>query len=204
MTCDFVDFDALLTLPRYCPYVPVPLTSRNPFPQFYTIIYTLIMLPNRNLRVQNAFTLGSPPPTLACPHCPRHFRSTGGRTKHIRAKHQTDVSRHPDPNQSRPPSPTQSLSQPPPEPPSPVPSNSPTQPPPLRRGFNHADLDTEHPYSDPGYALPESYSDVVNEDPPPAGGRAIPIPPSVTRVYHPKLDGKLIFLKYIRILTFYL
>jgi hypothetical protein len=157
------------------------------------------MLSNRNLRIQNAFTLGSPPPTLACPYCPRHFRSTGGRTKHIRAKHQMDGSGCPEPNPSRPPSPMQSLLQPPPGPPSPVPFNSPTQLPPLCRGLDHADLDTEHPYSDPEYALSGFYSDIMNEDPPPASSQDIPL--SVTRAYHPKLDGKSIFLKFIQILT---
>lgn len=34
--------------------------------------------------------IGSPPPTLACPHCPRHFYSKGGRTKHVRAMHGAD------------------------------------------------------------------------------------------------------------------
>jgi hypothetical protein len=95
----------------------------------------------------------------------------------------------------------QSLSQLPPGPPSPVPSNSTTQPPPLHGGFDPADLDTEHSYSDPGYALPGSYADIANEDPPPASGQDIPIPPSITRAYHPKLNGKSIFVKYIQILT---
>jgi len=157
------------------------------------------MLPNWNLWIQNAFTLGSPPPTLVCPHCPWHFHSTDGHTKHIWAKHQTDGFGCPEPNPSRPLSPMQSLSQPPPRPPSPVPSNSPTQPPPLHRGLDHANLDTEHPYSDLGYALPGSYSDIMNEDPLPASSQDIPL--SVTHAYHPKLNGKLIFFKFIQILT---
>jgi hypothetical protein len=41
----------------------------------------------------------------------------------------------------------------------------------------------------------------VNEDPPPVSSQHIPIPPSITRAYHPKLDGKSIFVKYMQILT---
>jgi hypothetical protein len=161
------------------------------------IIYTLIMLPNQT---QNAFTLDSLPPTLACPHCPRHFRSTGGCTKHIRAKHQTDGSGAPEPNPSVPPSPMQSSSESFSGPPSPVPSNSTTRPPSLCGRFDPASLDAERPYSDLGYAPPGSYSDIANGDPPPASSQRIPGPPSVTRIYHPKLDGTSIFVKFPQIL----
>jgi hypothetical protein len=67
MTCDFADFGNLWTLPCCCPYVPVLLTSHNLLYQIYTIVYSLIMLPNQNLCVHNTFTLGSLPPTLTCP-----------------------------------------------------------------------------------------------------------------------------------------
>jgi hypothetical protein len=64
--------------------------------------------------------------------------------------------------------------------------------------------DVEQPYSDLGYTPPGSDSDGVNEDPPPASSQHIPIPPSITRAYHPKLNGKLIFVKYIQILLCHL
>jgi hypothetical protein len=146
------------------------------------------MLPNQNLCVHNTFTLGSPPPTLTCPHCPRHFCSTGGRTKHIRAKYQTDGSSPPDPNPSVPPPFVQSLSQLSPGPSSPIPSDFESTMPPIHGGFNHpnwdSNWDVEQPYSDLGYAPPGSDSDAVNEDPPPASSQHIPIPPSIT---HPSI-----------------
>jgi hypothetical protein len=40
-----------------------------------------------NLQVHGAYILGSPPPTIPCHYCPRHFKSSGGRTRHILAKH---------------------------------------------------------------------------------------------------------------------
>ena len=46
-----------------------------------------MLVPNRNLWIHNAYTLGSPPSTLSCPYCSRHFHSKGGRTQHIWAKH---------------------------------------------------------------------------------------------------------------------
>jgi hypothetical protein len=72
----------------------------------------------------------------------------------------------------------------------------------LRRGFDPANWDVGQPYSDLGYAPPGSDSDAANEDPPPASSQHIPIRPSITRAYHPKLDGKSIFVKYMQILTF--
>jgi hypothetical protein len=159
------------------------------------------MLPNRNLRIQNTFTLGSPPPTLTCLHCPRHFRSTGGRTKHIRTKHQTDESFPPDSNPSVSPS-AQSSSEQSPEPSSPIPSNFESTTPPIRGGFDPAaDWDVEQRDPDLGYAPPGSDSDAENEDPPPESSQHIPIDPSITRTYHPKIDGKSIFVKYMQILT---
>jgi hypothetical protein len=77
--------------------------------------------------------------------------------------------------------------------------------PPLHGGFDHPDWDSnwdvEQPYSDLGYAPPGSDSDAVNGNPPPASSQHIPIPPSITCAYHPKLDGKSIFVKYMQILT---
>src|SRR4030088_80147 len=62
------------------------------------------MVPNQKFRTHNAHALGSPPPTTVCPYCPRHFRSRGGRTKHILAHHQAESGSH-EPNPSAPPSP---------------------------------------------------------------------------------------------------
>jgi hypothetical protein len=71
----------------------------------------------------------------------------------------------------------------------------------LRRGFDPTNWDVEQPYSDLGYAPPGSDSDAANEDPLPESSQYIPIPPSITRAYHPKLDGKLIFAEHMQILT---
>src|SRR6266852_7147416 len=101
------------------------------------------MAPNRNLRTHNVHALGSPLPTIVCPYCPRHFRSRGGRTKHIRAYHQ-DESGPPVPNPSAP-------------------------------------LPIPHPSSQPASPIPSDHT-------PP-----LPDGSSITRVYHPKLDGKVEF-----------
>jgi hypothetical protein len=59
----------------------------------------------RNLRPRNTHlhTLGTPP-SIPCPHCPRHFRSKTGRTRHINAIHHdtVDVSDSHDRNSSPP------------------------------------------------------------------------------------------------------
>ena len=60
------------------------------------------MVPNRNLQIHNTFTLGSPPPTLACPYCLQHFRSNGGHTKHIQARYPEQGSDAHGPNPSVP------------------------------------------------------------------------------------------------------
>jgi hypothetical protein len=138
------------------------------------------------------------PPAIACPYCPRHFRSRGGRTKHILARHQADESEHHEPNPSAPPSPIPYSS---PHPPSPVPS----------------ELSSSHYMPPPAdYApspLPEYYM------PPPSCGGADAAPPNsddeddigyallrggmsnpqvpdtlpISRAYHPKLDGESVF-----------
>jgi len=94
----------------------------------------------------------------------------------------------------------QSLSQLSPWPSSPIPSHFESTTPPLH-GFDPANGDIEQLYSNLGYAPPGSDSDAANENPLPASSQHIPIPPSITRTYHPKLDGKLIFIKYMQILT---
>src|SRR5882672_7317446 len=150
-------------------------------PCLYTPTYTPIMIPNRNLRIQNTFRLGSPPPTLACPHCPRHFRSKGGRNKHVWAKHTADGL---EPRESSPSSS-----------PSSVPSAS--QRSPSHEGSNaDVDMDIEHPNFDRDETPPGSYFDFgeeSNRNSLPgdgAGDRHVPDLPRVSRTYHPKLNGK--------------
>jgi hypothetical protein len=196
------DFTTLL------PVLLVPYLSCG-----YPLNYSLIMVPNRNLRIQNAFTLGFPPPTLACPHCLRHFRSKGGRTKHIRSKHPEEGSDMYSPNPSVPPSPMQSLPQSRSQSSSPIPPNtiplsplqSPSHPPspfppdtvplPPHRGPDSVGSDIENPFSDLGHVPPGLYSDFGNEmnrEPPPRSGmsdQGIPDPPRITRIHHPKLNG---------------
>jgi hypothetical protein len=121
------------------------------------------------------------------------------------SKASEDGSLPPDPNPSVPPPFVQSLSQLSPGPSSPIPSDFESTTPPLHGQFDHpnwdSNWDVEQPYSDLGYTPPGSDSDAVNEDPPPASSQHIPIPPSITRAYHPKLDGESIFVKYMQILT---
>ena len=121
--------------------------------------------------------IGSPPPTLACPFCPRHFHSKGGRTKHIRIKHHENgpnphVSNLTVPSSPVPSSPNSSshnvqLDQPP----SPVPPDPSSSPLPLHGEVNTADnfsdidIDAEHPQLD----LPPDLNvgDESNENLPP-------------------------------------
>lgn len=168
------------------------------------------MVLNRNLRIHNAFTLGSPPPTLACPYCLRHFRSKGGRTKHIRARHPEEGSDAHGPNPSVPLSPMHS------QPSSPIPSamippwsplQSPPQSPPnsfppdavlppSHERPDSAGPDNETPFFDLGHTPPGPYPDIgdeMNREPLLGGGvgdQDVPDPSRVTRVYHRKLDGK--------------
>jgi hypothetical protein len=95
----------------------------------------------------------------------------------------------------------QSLLQLSPGPSSPIPSDFESTTSSLHGGFDHSNWDVEQPYSNLGYTLPGSHSDVVNKDPPPVSSQHIPIPPSITCAYYPKLDGKLIFVKYMQIVT---
>jgi hypothetical protein len=150
------------------------------------------MPPSQNLRIRQVHTLGSPPPTLPCPYCPRHFHSKGGRTKHIRTKHdfQGLEPHEPSPSDSSPPPSQQPSSnesyhervQ------SPIPSEAP------REGSNAGyDMDVDHPIPDSDYTPPGSYVEELNRNSPPRGhahNQHVPDPPRVTRAYHPKLDGK--------------
>jgi len=179
------------------------------------------MVPNRNLHIYNEFTLGSPPPTIPCPYCLRHFRSRGGRTKHIRAHHANE-SEPQEPNAFMPSSPiTLSSSKSPSPPQSPIPSDSTPQPPsahtpPPLSGYipspqpmsPHLDsiglnLDARDARSNSGYMSP-NIGDEIHEGTPLRDGASdphAPDSPSVTRTYHPKMNGKLIVLKCPRILT---
>jgi hypothetical protein len=150
------------------------------------------MPPNRNLQIRGAFMPGSPPP-LTCPYCPRRFRSKSGRTQHMLAKHNAEVH---DPNGS-----SSSLS------PSPLPS--PLQQSPSHE-FHHEPPSSpiEHPIFDRDETPPGSDFHIGHElsrDSSPgdcARERRVPAPPRVTRVYHPKLNGKSNFsVRYVYILT---
>lgn len=53
-----------------------------------TLCPSTLSLTMQSRRIHDTHILGSdPPPTFACPHCPRYFQSKSGRTKHIQAKH---------------------------------------------------------------------------------------------------------------------
>src|SRR5882762_3148182 len=163
------------------------------------------MLP-RNLRARNVrlHTLGSPPPTLPCPHCPRHFHSKTGRTRHIQAIHHDDSGvdglEPQDHNTSLPSSPSvedpesqhshrsQNDKQPP------APSDRMSSPAPL---FDHnLDMDVDPPHADWDYTPPGSDVDPEPEPEPnqnssPLGDRnqRAPDPPHITRTYHPTISG---------------
>ena len=153
---------------------------------FIFVTHTLIMVPN-----QNPHTLCSPPPTLACPYCPRYFHSKGGCTKHIQGKHHVDRSES---NLPLPSSPIPSSSQlsshefcyEQPGPLSPIPSDS-TPPPPSQGQFSATEPDvdmdvdnSEHLQSDRDYIPPEGN----------AAEWHVPDPPHIKCAYHPKLNGK--------------
>src|ERR1700720_1900804 len=80
----------------------------SPAPVFFTLRYTFAMIPNQNLRIHNIHRLGSPLPPFKCPHCPRHFRSKGGHTKHIQAKQYANESEPLGSSPSSSPSPSSS------------------------------------------------------------------------------------------------
>jgi hypothetical protein len=148
------------------------------------------MLLNKNLRIHNIHTLGSPPPTLPCPYCPRHFRSKGGRNKHIRAKHDFEgLDPHePSPSESQQLSSNESYHE---RAPSPIPSDPMRSPSPLPEGSNaDYDIDVDHPVFNSDYTPPGSYVEELNRNSPPGGHVHDEHVPRVTRAYHPKLDGK--------------
>ena len=173
------------------------------------------MLQNQNQLHNSYITLGSPPPAFACPHCPRHFYSKGGRTKHINVKHHRTHTNGPNPlayNLTLPPSPVPSsphssshniqFERPPS--PSPIPSNSTPPPTPSHGEVDAADnavdnfadigIDAEYPQFDQDYIPPDlNVGDELNIDLPPRDNpmeRHAPNAPHITYIYHPKLNGK--------------
>lgn len=152
----------------------------------YILTYALAMASNQNH--DYSLQVGSPPPTLACPFCPRHFKSKSGRTRHIQ-------SIHPD-NGSAPGTlaAASSTPQPPPHNSSPVPDHdhapdtaadtSPTPPPPqphphdssLSPVLSYDGFDANHSID----------SDIDIEHPHPDTSR-------ISRVFHAKLNGMSMF-----------
>jgi hypothetical protein len=130
------------------------------------------------------YILGSPPPTFACPYCPRHFKAKSGRTRHIQAKHSGVAKPNaPDPDLSH----ISSSPQPSFHGTNPVSSNFASPPPDLDDIFidePNAYLDMDDPQFDQG--PPGGNPDDVR-------GQHGPDAPRTTRIYHPKLDGVLSF-----------
>ena len=171
------------------------------------------------LAIQNhvyTFQIGSPPPTLKCPYCPRHFKTRSGRTRHIQAKHptngsephapdtvaaaRTSTSPIPSPRQSsfHDPSPVSSHFLPSFHGPSPVPSHfmpSFHDPSPVPSHFMPSFHD---PSPVPSHFMPsfppsiDGFNDVdpnIDMD----IERPLPDASCITRVFHPKLNGMSIF-----------
>ena len=186
------------TAPPVPPYTSVPFTLfylvSCSSGRLYTSTYTHAMVPNHNLQIHNVYTLGSPPPTLACPYCPQHFKTKIGCTRHIQAKHPADGSEPHAPDtaaQSIPSSLQLSFHDS-----SPIPSHIMPSLPPSCDRFNansNLDMDIEHPHSDQGYILSEC-GEEVNENFPSGGNpnvrnQHVPDASRITHAFHPKLDG---------------
>ena len=153
-------------MPLYTDFCNLPKVSCSSG-RSYTLTYTLAMVPNRN----HAYTLGSPPPTFACPCCPRHFKSKSGRTRHIQVKHLDYLSEPHALDTGAHTSPIPSLNSLQPSFHNPSPDPSPSLPPSCNE-FNadpniDMDSDIEHPH---------------------------PNAPHITRVFHPKLNGMSIYI----------
>ena len=177
------------------------------------------MVPNQDHQIHNARAIGSPSPMpgIVCPYCPRRLRNISGRTRHVHAKHQAE-SGPDEPNPCAPLSPSPSLSS---HPPSPIPFNyspplSDCMPPPPFNGtppsFNYVlppadyapspfpnDLPPPSPFSG-NLPPPSPFSDDLpppspfSDDLPPPLHGGVPDAPSITRTYHPVLDGKSMFV----------
>ena len=141
------------------------------------------MARNQGLRSHSAHALGSSGPTVVCPFFPRHFRTRGRRTKHIRAHHPGEPYI---PNSPVPPPPIPCSSSLPPQP---IPSNNPPRSPfpdyllpAFLRSVEIAAL-----YSD----AEDDLDSVPDMDDPQV--REIFLD-GFTRLYHSKLDGKVEFV----------
>jgi hypothetical protein len=160
---------------------------------------------NQNMQLHNTtLQVGSPPPTLTCPFCLRHFHSKGGRTKHIQVKHRTNGSNGNPHALSLPPSPVPSLalSSVPShtgnvqfeQPLSFIPSQSTPSPPPSHGEFyaadNNSDIGFEYPQFNRDYTPDLDVGDELNNNLDVLPRDDTPNTPQTTYTYHPKLDGK--------------
>jgi hypothetical protein len=124
------------------------------------------MIPNQATQIHG---VGSSPPTLPCPYCPRRFYRKGGRTRHIQAKHPDSGSEPLSPaGPAAYPAPISPLAQQSFRGSSSIPSNFTPPLPPSQYGFD-VDTNTDREID-------------ADAD-----------PPHVTRTSHPKLDGMSIF-----------
>lgn len=153
------------------------------------------------VKVHGAYILGSPPSTVACPYCPRHFKTKGGRNRHIQAKH--SGMREPQaPNPSTDPSRTSS---------SPEPSDFASPPSDSDDDLEpnaYLDID-DHQFNDfdqgslGGDFDQGSLGGASDSDQGSLGGdsdqgeRHVSDVPHIIRIYHPKLDGMLNFFFHI-------
>ena len=166
--------------------------------------WQVAMVPSQN----HTYTLGSPPPTLVCPFCPRRFNTKSGRTRHMEQKHphdRPDTAAHtsPTPQPSlHNSSPTRSHFLPSLHNPSPVPSHfmpSLHNPSPVPSHFTPS-LHNPSPIPSPHFMQsPPPSCDEVNADPNIDMDVEHPRPDSsrLTRVFHPKLNGMSIYFLHI-------
>ena len=130
---------------------------------------------------------GSPPPTLPCPYCLRHFKTKSGRTRHIQTKHGAELQA---PNLATHPSPQPSDSA--------SAASSRPSPRPSLDIFNAEPIDIND-QSDQNSIVSEHGEELeVHQNFPPGDDPNVrdcyvPGVPQITRAYHPKLDGVLDF-----------
>jgi hypothetical protein len=155
-----------------------------------------------NLQVHDNLTtyiLGSPPPTVPCPYCPRYFKAKSGCTRHIQAKHR-DSQPIPEPHAPASDPATDSESLPVRISSSPQPSFYGMDPSPVPSDFVSAASPASHP-SDLDIE-PIAYLDIDDHqfDQGSPGGdlddvRDEHVPDAPRRIictYHPKLNGELL------------
>jgi hypothetical protein len=156
------------------------------------------MLPNQHLLIENVLGLGSPPSALPCLSCDCcwHFHSKGGRTKHMKAKHDTNRLEPQESSSSSQRPPFQDL----PREPSPMSSDPATPPPSPSPGGSNADVDMiSHPNFEQDEMLPHNFVQESSRDSLAGDDQHDPDPPRLTRLYHPKLDGKSHFFIHVDI-----